>query len=120
MMRSVNSRRQIVVLLSAFSLVGYVLRMNISVAAPFMMTELHLDNVQMGRVFTSFMVGYALFQIPWGVSGDRLGSGRTLTWSAVVWAVTTLLTGLVPGVLLPIGAVSLAALMAIRFLLGVG
>lgn len=116
----VRSRRQVVVLLSAFSLVGYVLRMNISVAAPFMMTDLHLDKIQMGRVFTSFMVGYALFQIPWGVSGDRLGSGRTLTWSAVVWTVTTVLTGLVPGALLPVGAVSLAALMVIRFLLGVG
>jgi len=115
-----RSRGQIVVLLSAFSLVGYVLRMNISVAAPFMMTELHLDKVQMGQVFTSFMVGYAVFQIPWGVSGDRLGSGRTLTWSAIVWTVTTLLTGLTPGVLLPAGAISFAALMAIRFLLGVG
>jgi ACS family glucarate transporter-like MFS transporter len=115
-----RSRRLIVVLLSAFSLVGYVLRMNISVAAPFMMTDLHLDKIQMGQVFTSFMVGYALFQIPWGMSGDRLGSGRTLTWSAVVWTVTTLLTGLVPGFLIPAGVLSLGALMVIRFLLGVG
>ena len=35
------------VLLSAFSLMAYVLRMNISVASPFMMTELQLDKVQM-------------------------------------------------------------------------
>jgi ACS family glucarate transporter-like MFS transporter len=114
------SRRQVVVLLSAFSLVGYVLRMNISVAAPFMMTTLHLDKIQMGEVFSAFMVGYALFQIPWGVSGDQLGSGRMLTWSAVLWAVTTLLTGLVPGLLLPAGVASLASLLLIRFLLGVG
>ena len=115
-----RSRRRVVVLLSAFSLVGYVLRMNISVAAPFMMADLHLDKIQMGQVFTSFMVGYALFQIPWGISGDRLGSGRTLTWSAIVWTVTTVLTGLVPGLLLPVGVASLAVLMGIRFLLGVG
>ena len=113
-------RRTIVVLLSAFSLVGYVLRMNISVAAPLMMTELHLDKVQMGRVFSAFMLGYALFQIPWGVSGDRIGPGRTLTWAAIVWTLTTVLTGLVPGRLVPVGTVSLAALMVLRFGLGMG
>lgn len=117
---SVAPRRQLVVLLSAFSLVGYVLRMNISVAAPLMMTTLHLDKIQMGQVFSAFMVGYALFQIPWGVSGDRLGSGRTLTWAAVVWAITTLLTGIVPGWLVPVGTASLFALILVRFLLGVG
>jgi len=115
-----TSRRTIVLLLSLFSLVGYVLRMNISVAAPFMMAELHLDKIQMGQVFSAFMLGYALFQVPWGVSGDRLGPGRTLTWAAVLWTATTLLTGLVPGWLVPAGTASLLILIALRFLLGVG
>lgn len=115
-----TSRRTIVLLLSAFSLVGYVLRMNISVAAPFMMTELHLDKIQMGQVFSAFMLGYALFQVPWGVSGDRLGPGRTLTWAAALWTATTLLTGLVPGWLVPAGTASLLTLITLRFLLGVG
>jgi ACS family glucarate transporter-like MFS transporter len=114
------NRRTIVALLSLFSLTGYVLRMNISVASPFMMTELHLDKIQMGQVFSAFMLGYALFQVPWGVSGDRIGPGRTLTWAAIVWTATTLLTGLVPGWLVPAGTASLVALIAIRFLLGVG
>ena len=107
-------------LLSAFSLVAYVLRMNISVAAPFMMTELHLDKIQMGQVFSAFVLGYALFQVPWGVSGDRLGPGRTLTLAAIVWTATTVLTGLVPGWLVPAGMTSLLILMVLRFLLGVG
>lgn len=115
-----SSRRTIVVLLSLFSLVGYALRMNISIASPFMMAELHLDKIQMGRVFSGFMLGYALFQIPWGVIGDRLGPGRTLTAAAVLWGATTLLTGLVPGWIVPAGTASLVALIGIRFLLGVG
>ncbi len=94
--------------------------MNISVASTFMMADLHLDKIQMGQVFSAFMVGYALFQVPWGVSGDRLGPGRTLTVAAVIWAVTTLLTGLVPGMLVPAGFAALIALVGIRFLLGVG
>jgi ACS family glucarate transporter-like MFS transporter len=114
------SRRSLVLMLSAFSLVGYVLRMNISVASPFMMTSLGLDKIQMGQVFSAFMFGYALFQVPWGMSGDRLGPGRTLTWAAAVWVVTTVLTGFSPGRLVPAGVASLAILMVLRFLLGVG
>ena len=115
-----KSSTPIVVLLSLFSLVGYVLRMNISVAAPYMMTDLHLDKVQMGQVFSAFMIGYALFQVPWGLSGDRLGPGRTLTLAAIVWGATTLLTGLAPGILVPTGTAALGALILLRFLLGVG
>ncbi len=85
-----------------------------------MMADLHLDKIQMGQVFSAFMVGYALFQVPWGASGDRLGAGRTLTVAALLWSATTLLTGLVPGVLVPAGLASLVALMIVRFALGVG
>jgi ACS family glucarate transporter-like MFS transporter len=119
-MASGSSGRTLVILLSAFSLVGYVLRMNISVASPYMMAELHLDKIQMGQVFSAFMLGYALFQVPWGVFGDRIGPGVTLAVAGSVWAVTTLLTGLAPGLLVPAGTASLVALMGIRFLLGVG
>lgn len=105
-------------LLSGFSLMAYVLRMNISVASPFMMTELNLDKIQMGRVFSAFMLGYALFQVPWGVSGDRLGPGRILTWAAIAWTLTTLLTGLLPGWVVPAGTASLMMLIVLRFLLG--
>src|SRR5688500_1512173 len=97
---------------------AYVLRMNISVASPFMMAELNLDKIQMGRVFSAFMLGYALFQVPWGVSGDRLGPGRILTWAAIAWTLTTLLTGLLPGWVVPAGTASLMMLMVLRFLLG--
>jgi ACS family glucarate transporter-like MFS transporter len=114
------SRRSLVLMLSAFSLVGYVLRMNISVASPFIMTSLGLDKIQMGQVFSAFMLGYAVFQVPWGMSGDRIGPGRTLTWAAVVWVATTAFTGFAPGLLVPAGAASLVILMVLRFLLGVG
>lgn len=82
------------------------------------MTELHLDKVQMGRVFSAFMLGYAIFQVPWGVSGDRLGPGRILTWAAIAWTITTVLTGLLPGWVVPAGTASLVMLIVLRFLLG--
>ena len=97
---------------------AYVLRMNISVASPFMMTDLQLDKIQMGRVFSAFMLGYALFQVPWGALGDRLGPGRILTWAGLAWVLTTLLTGLLPGWIAPAGTASLLILIGLRFALG--
>src|SRR5579859_7431693 len=93
-LRHMPSRRTIILLLSGFGLTSYVLRMNISIAAKLMMPDLGLDKVQMGRVFSAFMLGYALFQIPWGVLGDHFGPRRVLTVAALIWGTTTILTGL--------------------------
>jgi ACS family glucarate transporter-like MFS transporter len=105
-------RRNILVLLAGLSLASYVLRSNISIAAKFMKPELGLDDIQMGQVFSAFMLGYALFQIPAGWWGDRRGTRLVLALAATAWGATTLLTGLVPA----LGA--FAVLAALRFLLG--
>lgn len=72
----ISVRHRIVALLAAFSLVAYVLRMNISIAAKFMMPELGLTQIQMGQVFSAFMVGYAMFQVPWGVWQKRPANAK--------------------------------------------
>ena len=59
-------RWRIVALLAALSLVSYALRTNISIAAALMRTDLHLTDIQLGQVFTAFMIGYAIFQVPAG------------------------------------------------------
>ena len=60
-----------------------------------MMPDLGLTKIQMGQIFTSFLIGYALFQIPGGMLGDRIGPKRTLGISVLLWGVCTVLTGLV-------------------------
>ena len=65
-------------MLTAFAFVSYVQRINISVAAELMGPELHLSKVQLGQVFSSFLVGYAIFQIPGGLFADRYGTRITL------------------------------------------
>jgi ACS family glucarate transporter-like MFS transporter len=105
-------RRKILAILACLSLVSYVLRSNISVAAAFMKTELGLDDIQMGQIFSAFMLGYAIFQIPAGWMGGRKGPRLTLTLAATLWGLTTLLTGLTPV------AGALAMLLLLRFLLG--
>ena len=114
------SAPRIVALLTIFSFVSYLERTNISVAAAFMMPELDLTQIQMGQIFSSFLIGYTLFQVPAGVLGDRFGPRAVLTAAALVWAVATALTGLLPGFVFPAAAGVYVSLWLVRFLLGAG
>lgn len=114
------TRWMIVGLLACFSLMSYVLRMNISIASKLMMPEFGLTQVQIGQIFGSFMLGYALFQVPAGILGDRWGPRRVLALAALWWGITTMLTAFVPGLLTRSTIGAFAALIATRFFLGVG
>jgi ACS family glucarate transporter-like MFS transporter len=107
-------------LLTGLALVSYVERSNIAVAAKFIKPELGLSDIHMGRVFSSFLVGYALFQVPAGRMGDRFGPRLVLALAALSWGLMTVLTGLLPGVLVS-GTVAIVwTFMVLRFVLGVG
>jgi ACS family glucarate transporter-like MFS transporter len=115
-----SPRFAFVLTLSCFSLVGYMLRMNVSIAAVFLVPELHLTTVQLGHIFNSFLVGYTVFQLPWGIWGDRFGARYVLCIAALIWGFTSVLTGLLPGLILSVGTTSVFVLLLLRFLLGVG
>jgi ACS family glucarate transporter-like MFS transporter len=98
------------------SAVAYLDRVNISIAGPTIAREFHLDNVQLGWIFSAFVLGYALFQAPGGWIADRIGPRATLMIGVLWWGVfTSLITFLPAGMagLLPI-------LIGIRFCLGMG
>ncbi len=119
-MQGTSVRWKIIGLLTGVSFVSYVERMNISVAAKFMAPEFGLSQIQMGQIFSSFMLGYAISQVPAGRMGDLFGPRLVLAVCAVWWGVLTLFTGLLPGVVVS-GTVGIfVTLIAIRFLLGVG
>ena len=111
-------RWKILALLMGLSFIGYLERMNISIAAALMMPELELSAQQMGWVFSSFMIAYSLGQIPGGWLGDYFGPRRVLLAAALGWGVTTALTGLLPGLMVPVGAAAFAVLLLVRFALG--
>ena len=113
-------RWRIIALLTGFSIVSYIERMNISIAAKFMMPALNLSQIQMGQVFSSFLIGYTLFQIPTGIWGDRRGPKLVLTLAGLTWGIATVLTGIVPGIVTRVGLAAFASLLLLRFLLGVG
>ena len=109
-------------LLCATATASYLCRVNVSVAGALLMEELHLSQAQMGQVFSAFLLGYALFMVPGGALADRWGTRRVLELASWWWVAATLLQVLVGrGPLAAGGATaSLATLLALRFLLGVG
>jgi MFS family permease len=60
-----------------------------------MQKELHLNSAQWGWVLGVFTISYALFEIPTGTLGDRLGGRRILTRIVLWWSAFTVLTGAV-------------------------
>ena len=67
-----------VALLSLTAIASYLARVNITVAGEQIMSEFSLTQPQMGRVFSAFVLGYALAMIPGGALADRWGTRRVL------------------------------------------
>jgi ACS family glucarate transporter-like MFS transporter len=98
------------------SSVAFLDRVNISIVGSSIRDQYRFSNVELGWIFSSFLVGYALFQTVGGRMADRLGPRRVLTVGVLWWGVFTALTAAVPS---GIGA-ALVLFIGIRFLLGAG
>jgi MFS transporter, ACS family, glucarate transporter len=98
------------------SAVSYLDRVNISIAGGAIADSYHLSDVQLGKVFSAMLVGYALFQTVAGRLADRFGPRRVLTAGVIWWGVFTALTALVPANI----AGALLVFVVVRFLLGAG
>src|SRR3954447_1308067 len=106
-----RARYFVVLLAISLAVLSYVQRVAISQAAEPIAHDLHLRKEQMGFIFGSFGLAYALFEIPMGLLGDRLGVRRVLTQIVLAWSLCTALTG---------AAWNMASMCAIRFLFGAG
>jgi ACS family glucarate transporter-like MFS transporter len=109
-------RNQLVLWLFLLSAIAFLDRTNISIAGASMRDELGIDNIQLGWVFSSFLLGYAAFQVLGGWLACRFGPRRVLAAGVVWWGVFSALTTLAN----PRLAYPLALLIVIRFSLGAG
>ena len=75
------------------TIVSYVDRTNLGIAAPFMSKELALDKAQMGQIFAAFGLTYAFALVPGGYIADLFGSRLTYAVALVSWSVATMLQG---------------------------
>jgi len=83
-----------------------------------MMADLRLSEIQWGWVMAAFPLGYAIFQFPGGLAGDRFGPRKVLTWITVAWAVLIAVTSFVPGADVASVALILVVLILVQFLVG--
>jgi ACS family glucarate transporter-like MFS transporter len=84
------------------------------------MKEFGLSQIEMGRIFSAFLLGYALFQVPSGAVADRLGARRILSWVAWLWFIITVLQTFVGwGIFEYTTTTALVVFMIFRFILGI-
>lgn len=102
--------------LFGFGFIAYVQQKSITVAADRMMPELGLTQLQIGWLEQAFVLGYAIFQMPGGVFGQRLGARRTFVIIGLTAFAATLATPLAPDIFN--GRALFIALLAIQVLLG--
>jgi len=103
-------RYKLVGLLATGSAINYADRVNISVAAPTMMAALGWDEAHFGLIFSAFLAGYGLLQIPGGVLADRWGAKFIIAWACVGFSLFTALT--------PLGGLAFGLMLALRFCVG--
>lgn len=111
MLQKLPYRYRVLALLCSLTTLTYLDRICISIVGVRIKTEFALTNEQFGWVLASFSLAYALFEIPSGVLGDRIGPKALFIRIVLFWSLFTALTGLATG---------LVSLMVIRFLFGVG
>ena len=106
-----HARHWVIVFAVTLAVIQYVDRVAISQAAPLISQDLALSPQQMGWVFSAFTLAYALFEIPGGYLGDRIGPRRVLLRIVGWWSFFTAATG---------WAWNWGSLVVTRFLFGAG
>jgi MFS transporter, ACS family, glucarate transporter len=104
-------RYWVIVFAVALAVITYIDRVCISQAAPDITRDLNFSKEQMGYVFSAFTLAYALFEIPGGYLGDRMGARRVLMRIVVWWSFFTAATG---------WAWNFVSIATTRFLFGAG
>jgi len=114
--RHFQIRSFLVFWLFMLSAIAFLDRTNISIAGTAIRDELEINNLQLGWIFSSFLLGYAAFQVVGGWMACRYGPRRVLAAGVLWWGVFSALTTVAS----PRVAHALLTLILIRFSLGAG
>ncbi|MEO8131627.1 MAG: MFS transporter, partial [Bryobacteraceae bacterium] len=104
-------RIRVLALLFLLVLVMYFDRLCIAVAGPRIQRDLNMSPSNWGWVIGAFTIAYAMFEIPSGMLGDRIGPRKVLTRIVLWWSAFTALTGAVT---------AFPLMLIVRFLFGAG
>jgi MFS transporter, ACS family, D-galactonate transporter len=93
-----RTRFRVLALISVGTMINYLDRTVLGVAAPGLQSDLHISPAMMGIVFSAFSWSYAAAQIPGGWLLDRIGTRLTYFLSVAFWSMFTLLQGFAGGI----------------------
>jgi ACS family D-galactonate transporter-like MFS transporter len=96
--RRSRARFGILALLAIGTMINYLDRTVLGIAAPQLTKELGISAAVMGVMFSAFSWTYVAAQIPGGMFLDRFGTKLTYYLSMTLWSLATLLQGFVTGV----------------------
>jgi sugar phosphate permease len=106
-----HARRTLLWYAVALAAILYLDRVCISQSQAQISADLGLTKTDMGLAMMAFGLAYAIFEVPGGWLGDRIGPRAVLTRIVAWWSAFTMATGLATG---------LWSLSIIRFLFGAG
>lgn len=101
--RRTRTRFMILALVSGGTMINYLDRSVMGIAAPSISADLGLNAAMMGLIFSAFSWTYAASQIPGGILLDRLGTKLTYWLALTLWSLFTGLQGLANGFLSLLG-----------------
>jgi ACS family hexuronate transporter-like MFS transporter len=93
-----QKRWWVAIALCTVTMIGYVDRLALAVAAPVIRREFAFTNEQYGLITLAFLLCYAFGQLFLGPVIDRLGSKRSLSLAVLWWSVASMLHALGRGV----------------------
>ena len=105
------TRYTLVIFMLVTYVIGWAVRINFTVATPKIMSTFGWNKTQMGMVLSAFTWAFVVFKLPAGWLADRFGGMKTMIGGILFCSIITLL--------FPLSA-SIAFMVVLRFLLGVG
>ena len=104
-------RYRVLIFLFSLMFITYLDRISIGLVGKRIISEFNLSNEEFGWILSAFSLAYAIFEIPTGIMGDRIGQKVVLIRIVLWWSLFTALTGITTG---------LVTLIIVRFLFGMG
>jgi sugar phosphate permease len=106
-----RARSNVIFFAASLGVLAYFDKVLIGQAAVDITRDLNLNKATMGLVLSAFALSYALFEVPSGWLGDKMGPRRVLVRIVLSWSAFTALTG---------AAWNFISLWTIQFLFGAG
>lgn len=106
-----NIRWHMAIIIFIIAMIAYLDRINLSISAPMIMEEYHINKIEFGLLMTVFSIAYALIQVPGGIMAIKFGPKKVVSGAMLCWSIFTILTALAP---------TYAILLIIRTIFGFG